>query len=178
MPHQVLKEGDGVQAREGFRPYQDVDLPLRCQTSHDRQVVTRLPLVQDRGLTLWPVRLDHPGQQVEARFIHENQGSALPACPLPECRPGLIAPADDGILVPLDGPRNGHLRGPAEVFQDPRYLALAVEDPELLLQHLGDTGAGPNVTPEAVRLRAVPEEVGNQAALLVAELCRATGAWL
>ena len=37
-------------------------------------------------------------------------------------------------------------------------MILVVADAELLLDNLGDAGAGPDLTPEAVSLRPVPEE--------------------
>ena len=44
-------------------------------------------------------------------------------------------------------------------------MAFVVADAELLLDHLSDAGTGPHLTPEAVGLRAVPEELGNHALL-------------
>ena len=41
-----------------------------------------------------------------------------------------------------------------------------VADAELLLDDLGDAGAGPDPTPEAVSLRPVPEELWDQSLLL------------
>src|SRR5690606_34080547 len=69
-------------------------------------------------------------------------------------------------LVALDRPGDRDLRGPSEVLQRPRCLTLAVRDAEFLADHPGDPVTGPEVAPEAVRLGAMPEEVGDQADLL------------
>src|SRR5262249_52685406 len=113
-------------------------------------------------------------QKVEPRFIHENQGSAFAPCPSPQRGPDQTPPLVDGILVPLDGPRDGHLRRPAQRFEDPRYLALAEADAELLLEHPRPPPTGPDVTPEPVGFGAVPEEVRHQTPLLGAESARAS----
>src|SRR5262249_22602837 len=47
--------------------------------------------------------------------------------------------------------------------------ALAVRDPELLLHNLRDARAGPDLSAEAIGLRAMPEEVRQQTPLLGAE---------
>ena len=49
--------------------------------------------------------------------------------------------------------------------EQPADVALVVADAELLLDHLGDAGTGPDLAPEPVRLRPVPEELGDQALL-------------
>ena len=52
MPDQVLEELDGVQPVEGLLTHQGVDLALRRDTPHDREVVAHLPLVEDRRVPL------------------------------------------------------------------------------------------------------------------------------
>src|SRR5439155_14491300 len=44
-------------------------------------------------------------------------------------------------------------------------MALVVRDPELLLDHLGDAGTGPDLAPEPVSLGTMPEEFGDQTLL-------------
>jgi len=41
-------------------------------------------------------------------------------------------------------------------------MALVVRDPELLLDHLGDAGTGPDLAPEPVSLGTMPEEFGDK----------------
>ena len=83
MPDQVLEELDGVQPVERLLTHQGVDLALRRDTPHDREVVARLPLVEDRRVPLGRVGPDLARQEVEARFIHENQGAGARGGPLP-----------------------------------------------------------------------------------------------
>jgi hypothetical protein len=54
-------------------------------------------------------------------------------------------------------------------------VALVVADAELLLDHLGNAGAGPDLAAEAIRLGAVPQEVGDEALLGRGELGRVSG---
>src|SRR5262249_14701180 len=53
-----------------------------------------------------------------------------------------------------------------------------VADPELLLKDPGHTGAGPDLPPKPIRLRAVPEELRDQSPLSGGEPGRGTGAGL
>src|SRR3954447_1150796 len=80
--------------------------------------------------------------------------------------PRLDPPPRDRLLVALNRPGNRDLRGPSQLLQQPRRLALAVRHAELLADDPGDPVTGPDVPPEAIRLGAVPEEVGDQAYLL------------
>ena len=118
------------------------------------------------------IGLDHPRQQVEPRFVHENKRPALAAGLLLQRGPRLDPPALDRLLVPLDGPGDGDLRGPSQSLEQARDLALAVRDAELLSDDPGDPVTGPDLAPEAIGLGAVPEEVGDQAELLGGELGR------
>ncbi len=159
-----------VQPVQRRRPHQRVHLALRGHAPHDRQVVARLPLVQDRRPPLRGVGLDHPRQEVESRLVHENKGPALAAGLLLQRGPRLDPPAPDRLLVPLDRPGDGDLRGPSQALEQPRHLALAVRDAELLAEDSGDPLTGPDVAAEAVGLGAMPEEVGDQPELLGGEL--------
>ena len=158
-----------VQPVERLLPRQGVDLALGRHPAHDRQVVARLLLAEDRRLRLGGVRLDHPRQQVEPRFVLENQHPALAPRPPSQFGPDLVAPALDGRLVPLDGPPDRHLGRPAQFLEQPADVVLVVADAELLLDDRGDAGAGPDLAPEAVGLRAVPEELRDQALLIGSE---------
>ena len=101
---QVQEELDRVQPVERLLPDQGVDATRRRHPPHDREVVTRLLLAEDRGEPLRGVGLDHPRQEVEARFVLENQDAALAAGTPEQFRPGLVAPAADGPLVALGWP--------------------------------------------------------------------------
>src|SRR5581483_4129555 len=49
--------------------------------------------------------------------------------------------------------------------EQPADVVLVVADMELLLDHVGDAGTGPDLTPKPVGLGAMPEELGDQALL-------------
>ena len=155
-----------MQPVERLLPRQGVDLALGRHPAHDRQVVARLLLADDRRLRLGGVGPDHPRQQVEPRFVLENQHPALAPRPPAQVRPDLVTPALDGLLVPLDGPPDRHLGRPVQLLEQPADVALVVADAELLLDDLGDAGAGPDLAAEAVGLRPVPEELRDQPLLL------------
>ena len=162
MPDQVLEELDGVQPVEHLLTHQGVDLALRRDTPHDREVVARLPLVEDRRVPLGRVGPDLARQEVEARFIHENQGAALAAGLCLEPRPDLDSPLLDLLLVALDGPRDRQLWRPVQFLQEPGDVARMVGNAELLLDDLGDAGAGPDLTAKAVGFRPMRQEVRNE----------------
>ena len=147
-------------------PRQHVDLPFGRHPAHDRQVVTRLLLAQDRRPRLGGVCPDHPRQQVEPRFVLENQHTALATGPPSQVRPDLVTPAPDGFLVPLDSSPDRHLRRPLQFPEQPADVVLVVADAELLLDHLGDAGTGPHLASEAVSLRTMPEELRDQMLLI------------
>src|SRR5581483_6049039 len=111
-------------------------------------------------------------QQVEPGLVHEDQHPALAPRPPAQLRPGLGAPAPDGPLVPLEGPPDRHLRRPAQLLEEFADVALVVAGAELLLEHLCDAGAGPDLTAEAIGLGPVPEELGDQGLLRSGELGR------
>lgn len=174
IAHQVLKEGDGVQTIEGLRPHQDVDLSLRRRPPMTDKVVAPLPRIDYRCLALRAIRLDHPRQQVEARFIHENQGRMLAAGPFAEERPRFLSSADDGFLVALDGPVNEDLRSPTQLLQETRYVTLAVGDAELFFENLGNAGACPDIAAKTIGFGAMPQEVGHESSLRVGPPGRAS----
>ena len=72
-------------------------------------------------------------------------------------------------------PPNRHLGGPLQFLQEPATVPLVVADAEFLFDNLGDTAASPDLAAEAISLRPVPEELGDQALLRVGEHGRA--AW-
>jgi hypothetical protein len=109
-------------------------------------------------------------QEVEARFIHENQGAALAAGLVLEPRPDLDSPLLDLLLVALDGPRNRQLGRPAQFLQKPGDVTLVVGDAELLFDDLGDAGTGPDLAAKAVGFRPVRQEVGDETQLIRFEL--------
>src|SRR4051794_39480512 len=169
-------------------------------------MVASLRLVEDRRPRLGGVRPDYPRQQVEPRFVLENQHPALTprppfqACPDPappaggrprfrpknpppapppppplQVWPDLVPPAPDGFLVPRDGPADRHLGRPVQLLEQPADVVFVVADAELLLDHLGDAGTGPHLTPKPVSLRAMPEELRDQTLLSGREFGRASG---
>jgi hypothetical protein len=102
---------------------------------------------------------------VRAGLVHENQRPTFPLRPPLQFGPRLGAPALDDLLISLNGSSDGDLRGPPPCLEQTRHVALAGGDAELLLDHFDHPSAGPELTPEAVGLRAVPQEVGDQALL-------------
>ena len=109
-------------------------------------------------------------QEVEARFIHENQGAALAAGLVLEPRPDRDAPLLDLLLVALDGPRNRQLGRPAQFLQKPGDVTLVVGDAELLFDDFGDAGTGPDLAAKAVGFRPVRKKVGDETQLIRFEL--------
>ena len=83
VPDQVLEKLDGVKSIEGLLAHQDVELAGRRNAAHDREVIARLPLMEDRSVSLGCVRPHLTRQKVEARFVHENKGAALRRAPRP-----------------------------------------------------------------------------------------------
>src|SRR5215204_3253135 len=124
------KELDAVQTIERLLPCQCVDLALRRHPPHDRQVVARLLLAEDRRQSRGGVRPDHPREEVEPRFVLKNERPVLAPRPPSQLRPDLISPAFDGRLVPLDGPLDRYLRCPAQLLEEPADMILVVADPE------------------------------------------------
>src|SRR5512142_816067 len=163
---QVQEELDDVQSVERPLPRQDVELSCGRHPTHDRQVVARLGLVEDRRPCLGGVRLDHTRQQVESRFILEDQHPALAPRSLSQFGPDRDAPALDSRLIALDGPPDRHLGRPAESPEQPADVVLVVANAELLLDDESDAGAGPDLAPKAIGLRAMPEELRDEALLL------------
>src|SRR4029079_1100696 len=143
---------------------------------HDRQMVARLPLADDRRPALRAAGLHDPRQPVESRFVHEDEGPAAPAGRLPQRRPRLDSPALDGLLIALDGPGDGDLGGPVESLEDARDLTTAVPDVEFLPEDASDSIASPDLARVAIGLGAVPEQVGDQAELVGSELGARPGA--
>src|SRR5258706_10772236 len=73
LPYQVDKKLDGVQTVQALLAYHRVNLAFECQGAHNREMVVGLPFFQDRCVSSWSIGLDHTRQEVEARFIHENE---------------------------------------------------------------------------------------------------------
>src|SRR5262249_37800965 len=152
QPAQMEEELDRIDPIQRLRPHQRVHLAARCQPPHDREMVPRLPLIDDRSSSPRGVGLDHTREQIEPRFVYENKLAALAPGRSLQPRPRLGSPTGDGFLVPLDGAGDRDLRGPSQSLEQPRYLALAVRDVEFLPEHTGDPATGPDVPPEAIGL--------------------------
>src|SRR5512135_2755667 len=70
------------------------------------------------------------------------------------------------FLIALDGPPDRHRGRPAESPEQPADVVLVVANAELLLDDESDAGAGPDLAPKALGLRAMPEELRDEALLL------------
>ena len=112
---------------------------------------------------------DPAWQEVEARFVHENQGAAFAAGLVLEPRPDLDSPLLDLLLIALDGPRDRQLGCPPQFLQEPGDVALVIGDAELLLDDLGHAGTGPDLAAEAVGFRPMREKVGDESPLIRSE---------
>src|SRR5512143_3223046 len=67
----TISSGHCLIARHGEQ------IAFRGDAAHDSQVITCLKDPQDWRLPQRRVRADAGGQQVEARFVHKNQGTPL-----------------------------------------------------------------------------------------------------
>src|SRR6266404_9273811 len=175
---QMLQKHHGVLTRKRFRTNQRVHLPRWSKTGHDGQMISGQPLVNHRRLAFWSVGLDHPRHQIEARFVHKNQGAALPDGLLPQHRPNRLTPALNRCLVTLDRPGNGNLRRPAQILHQPRNVVLVIGDAQFPLDHLRDAGTGPNVSAKPISLRSVPKEIREPGQLFCSKFRRTTGGWM
>src|SRR5947209_3163481 len=138
-------------------------------------MVPRLPFLEDGCAPSGSVGLDQAGQEVKARFINKHKGSALLAGLLLDLGPSLGPPAPDRGFIPLDGAGHRNLGRPTQRFEQAGNLAFAVVEAELLLQDRHHPQAGPNLAAKTIRFGSVPQKVGNQTLLLLAQPARATG---
>src|ERR1043166_3911520 len=170
---QVLQKLDAVHPVERLLARQGVNFPFRGHSTHDRQMVMRLLLVNDRRLSCRSVGSDHSGQQVKSRFVLENQHTTLTSGAPEKFRPDLVSPALDGLFVTLDRSADGHLGRPAEFPKQTGNVPLVVADAKFLLDNFGNAGASPNLAPEAIGLGSMPKELRNQSLLRSSQLSRA-----
>jgi hypothetical protein len=98
---QMLQEDNAVRTRQRFRMNQRVQFPFRREPSHYRQMIAAQPFVDHGRVPLGAIRPNHSRQQIEARFVHENQGSALPGRLVSQLRPRYRSPQSDRCLVAL-----------------------------------------------------------------------------
>lgn len=175
---EMQEEFDAVQAVQRLLSHQGVDLARGRHPAHDGQVVASHLLPEDRRQSLGGIGPDQPRQQVEPRFVHENQHPALaPGLPS-QFRPDLVPPAPDGLLVTLDGPPDRHLGRPVQFLEQTPDMPLVVADAELLLDDPGDAGAGPHLATKSVGLRPMPEELGDHVFLGVRQPGRVARCWV
>lgn len=158
---QVHEKLDGVQSVQRFLPHQGVDLARRRHSAHHRQVVAGLLFAKDGSVGLRGVGPDHPRQQVEARFILENQRSPLASRSSKHFRPYLVAPTLNGLFVALDGTSDGYCGRPLQFLQQPFHVVLLVVNAELLLDNASNAGTSSHLTAKTVRFRAVPQKLGK-----------------
>jgi hypothetical protein len=95
----------------------------------------------------------------------ENQHPALASCPPEQVGPDVVTPTLDGLFVAFEGPSDWHLGRPVQLLEDLADATFVVTDAELLLDYLGEAGTGPHLTPDPVRLRAMPEDLRDEAFL-------------
>src|SRR5205814_1609813 len=69
-----------------------------------------------------------------------------------------------------------NLGRPSQPLEEPGYLALAIGDAELFMKNPDDPLACPEVSTKAIRLRAMPQEVGDEPELFVSKLSHRAGA--
>src|SRR5262245_60745064 len=110
---QVLEKLDDVEAVEGLLTHQDVELAGRRHAAHYREVVARLPLMEDRRVAFGGVRPNLARKKIEAGFVHENKGAALTVRLGLDPGPDLDPPAFDLLFVALDRASDRHLWRPA-----------------------------------------------------------------
>src|SRR5208337_2596311 len=96
---------------------------------------------------------------IEARFIHENKGSALPHRFPPQLRPDRHAPVRNRFFITLDRSGDRNLRRPAQFLHQPGNVILVIGGTKLPLNHLGNASTGPNVPTKPISLRSVPEKL-------------------
>src|SRR5467141_1222199 len=161
-----------MQAVKRLLTNQGINLAGRGNATHDGQVVPRLPFVDDRSQALWSVGSDYSRQQIEARFVHKNKGSALAARPLFQFGPDLGLPAFDLFFIPLHGTGNGNLRSPTQFLQQAGNVVFVIRDTELPLKYFGHPSTSPEFAPKSVGFRPVPKKVWNQALLSWRQLGR------
>ena len=99
----VLQERHGVLASQWFPSNLGEHSAVRCQATHNRQVVVRLPLGSTRRSSLETLGPHPAGQQIESRFVHENQCAALVLGSRFQRRPVRVGPTCYGDLVALNG---------------------------------------------------------------------------
>src|SRR5258707_662001 len=85
-------------------------------------------------------------------------------------RPPLLPPPLDRCFVALDRPGDRNLGCPSQPLQQAGHLALTIGDAELLGHNPAYPLTAPNIASEAVRLRAMPEEVRQEPDLIRSEL--------
>ena len=162
------QERDRMQPVQSLRPHQRVDLALGRDAAHDRKMVPRLPLVDDRRPSSRAVGLDHAGQQVDpdssTKTSLRRSRRASPATRARTSPATAIASSSRWIARVIG------TCGSIQVLEQPRHLALAVCDAELLLDDTSDPAAGPEAPPKAISLGTVPEEIGDQTHLVGGQL--------
>ena len=81
FPQQMLQEGHDIGRVD--RPFLavNIQLPRGGDGTDGREVVTRPPLPENRGLAYRSIGADDTGQGIEPRFIEEEDGLPLDLCP-------------------------------------------------------------------------------------------------
>ena len=157
--HYVFEEYHTVRTRQRFLANQRVNLPGQGDASHDRKMVARQLLVNDRRLAFRSLGFHDARQPVDAGFVGKNQGSALPRCSPTQLGPHLHPPSRDGLLVTLERARDRNLGRPIQFLQPSGNVVLVLANPAFPCANRGDANTGPNVTTKSIRLRSVPEKL-------------------
>jgi len=77
LPEQMLQKMDTINTRQRIITNHREQGALRSNPAHHRQMIAGLKDTEDRGVTTRRIRPDRSRQQVAARFVHKDEGSAL-----------------------------------------------------------------------------------------------------
>src|ERR1044072_1487355 len=167
---QVFQKDHALRTRQRLAANQRIQLSRWRYSGHDRQMVARQLLVDDRSFPSRAIRADHAWQQVERRFIDKNQGATLIQGTLMRLGPSSAAPVGDGCFVALNGPRDRNLRCPAQFLENARNMVAVIGDAEFKGQNFSDTGTRPKLSAKAIGFGSMPQEIGYQPFLLRSQL--------
>jgi hypothetical protein len=105
----------------------------------------------------WHPSLDRHRQQIEARFVFEEQGSSF-IFGFFKCWPALLLPLRDHRLIPLTGPLTRLLRTPAERMQQLAHMVWMIVHTTHACDDDGHTPGCPAIPSKAERLTSLFEQ--------------------
>jgi hypothetical protein len=174
LPLQVSQECDAMQPIQRLPTDQCIDSSSSRYGPHYRKVVSASPTRQYWRVALRAIGANHCRQQVEARFIRKNKGSALLPGTTTQLRPRFRSPLLDLLFIALNSPSNRYLWCPAHRLKHAGHMILVKRDAEFPAKNFGNTGTGPYIPSKAEGLGSMPQKVGQQALLLGRQLDMAT----